>query len=580
MKQLFFIFLLGGMIFTACTSQHKSYPAAMQQAEKCMSVYPDSALLLLSALQDDIKYEPKETQMYYHLLTIQAKDKCYIPHTSDSLVNKVVNFYENESDDDKLKVAYYYQGSVYRDMCDAPRAIKAFQQAIDVEDHSNNIILLGQIYGQMGTLFAYQGLYDESLDAKRKALNCYISQRAEKKIPSTLCEMARVYDAKEQNDSAVYYYKQAYDLSFKLKKDKQAQNILSELGCLYQSMGKNEIAKPILLSLSHASEERANALLYLGIIYQEEHRLDSAEYYLKQALQWGDIDKRYDALRALSYLEVDRKDYLSASAYACQALAMHDTIEVMSQTEAVKKIESLYDYQHTEQANSLLLLQNKKYMLEVVSLILLLIILLFAGYYIFYRLKAAKQAAIEQERSQRLLKEFQYMRSVAYLEENNKKLARLQFLLEKAEQENDTLNKQLLLAQKEALELAGKQQTFANTNREFLEMAFKSSDIYLHFHKSGNEGLKITEDDWKELHIAIDNTYPNFTDRLYSLYPNLSQRELYICYLIKISMPNKDMADLLNLTPSAVTQARKRFYKKIYGETGNGELLDKMILDL
>lgn len=86
--------------------------------------------------------------------------------------------------------------------------------------------------------------------------------------------------------------------------------------------------------------------------------------------------------------------------------------------------------------------------------------------------------------------------------------------------------------------------------------------------------------DWDELRAAVDEVYPHFTDRLYALYPNLSPHEWHICLLIKIEMPGKAMAKLLNVSPSAITQARKRLYKKINGEAGIGESFDKIILDL
>ena len=83
-----------------------------------MNAHPDSALQLLQSMADSFTILPEEAQMYYHLLTIQAKDKQYITHTSDSLINSIVSFYEDYGDKERLMMAYFYQGSVYRDMND------------------------------------------------------------------------------------------------------------------------------------------------------------------------------------------------------------------------------------------------------------------------------------------------------------------------------------------------------------------------------------------------------------------------------------------------------------------------------
>lgn len=550
----------------------------MQQAENCMTVHPDTAFSLLSTLRNRIEKEPEETQIYYRLLTIKAEDKLYIPHTSDSLINMVVDFYKKYGDTDKLMEAYYYQGSVYRDLNDAPRAIKAFQQAIDVEEKSNKNTLLGQIYGQMGTLFAYQDLYDESLDAKTKALHYYTLQKDSGRCAYALRDIARMYHAKDNSDSAFYYYKKAYDLAVKINNSKQADDILSELGCLYNDLGEVDIAKKLLLSLAI---KRPNALLALGLVYQANNQLDSMQYFFREVLQSGNVYQKHSVLKTLSRLAADSRNYQMALNYAFHAQELSDSIDLINRTEAVKRVQSLYNYQHTEQKNIHLMHKNRYYFYKLIISVLLFIVLVFICLYMVHRIRIYKQAVIEQERHLHLFNEYQYAQSLSRIKENNEKQKELQISLEKAEQENDTLKKRLILSQKKMLELENRQQMALHTNRELLEASFKVSDLYLRFHRAGDEEeVKITENDWEELRIAIDTTYLQFTNKLYSLYPDLSQRELRICYLVKISMSNKSMARLLCLSPSAITQARKRLYKKIYGETGSGEYLDKIIIDL
>ena len=203
MKHLIYILLILLTGITAC-QQRTPYPFAMQQAETVMNSRPDSALALLQSMTDTLTMLPEEAQMYHQLLTIQAKDKLYITHTSDSLINHIVEFYENYGNKDRLMMAYFYQGSTYRDMNDAPRALKAFHQALDAGKYTENLTLLGQIYGQMGTLFSYQKLYDEALEATRKALELYTLQEDSSRYPYLYRDIARIYSAKENNDSALH----------------------------------------------------------------------------------------------------------------------------------------------------------------------------------------------------------------------------------------------------------------------------------------------------------------------------------------------------------------------------------------
>ena len=98
------------MLVSSCYKHHP-YPAAMQQAVCLIDSLPDSALVYLEAYAENISQEPEETQMYYHLLRIKANDKLYITHTSDSLINRIVEFYKAHDDKERLTEAYYYQGS-------------------------------------------------------------------------------------------------------------------------------------------------------------------------------------------------------------------------------------------------------------------------------------------------------------------------------------------------------------------------------------------------------------------------------------------------------------------------------------
>ena len=111
MKQLLPIFI-GVILFalSAC-QQETTYPLAMQQAESLMNTRPDSALHLLQGMTECISTVPEEAQMYHQLLTIQSKDKLYITHTSDSLINRIVEFYKSYGNNERLMMAYFYQGS-------------------------------------------------------------------------------------------------------------------------------------------------------------------------------------------------------------------------------------------------------------------------------------------------------------------------------------------------------------------------------------------------------------------------------------------------------------------------------------
>jgi len=99
MLRRFLVILLITGLLALMTCRHKpSYPAALLQADSLTLVEPEEAISLLNSLAKDMETAPKASRMYYDLLCIKANDKAYITHTSDSLIRRLVDYYEDEGD--------------------------------------------------------------------------------------------------------------------------------------------------------------------------------------------------------------------------------------------------------------------------------------------------------------------------------------------------------------------------------------------------------------------------------------------------------------------------------------------------
>ena len=575
---LVFILFIGISLSLGC-SRHRPYPLFMEQAQSCVETAPDSALHYLSLLKDSIWREPEETQMYYHLLTIKAKDKLYIRHTSDSLVNLIVKYYNEHGDKNKQIEAYYYQGSVYRDLHDAPSALGAFHEVISrskelpAADRKQSADLMARTYNQMGTLFAYQGLYDESLQANRESVNCYLAQGKKDKISYALRDIARMYDAKHQKDSALHYYRKAYRTVLSVRSPHKAYRILGELGSFYYySLAKADSAKQMLITALNHQPDMENALLVLGDVYRGEARWDSACYYLHQAIEYGDIYKQHSAYRHLSSIEIQKHNYPKAITYIQRAQLLADSIKEITRTEAIAQINSLYNYQHIQKENYTLLLKNEKKnaLSWILGCISLAIAGVAVGIYFYYRKKV--QATRLQTYKCNKLKEEREAMSMEAHEENIRKIKEL----EQAKALQD-----LLLAQKEQLEAKNQEIIASLKKQKVLQDSLRQTSIYHFFHQACTQAdSKMTEEKWSELQKEVDTAYPNFSKCLYELSPKLSVIELQICYLMKISIPPTHIAIFTNRTKAAISNARTRLAKRLLGEQSSTEELDALISDL
>ena len=187
---------------------------------------------------------------------------------------------------------------------------------------------------------------------------------------------------------------------------------------------------------------------------------------------------------------------------------------------------------------------------------------------------------LQQEKLKRLQKEqFQY--SQAQIIANNEKIKKLSTLLQEAKQTNDKLRQNLLQAQKDWIEKANIQIEAAQVVKESSWANLQQTEIWKKLHQpiDKNGIIKMTDTDWTELTKVIEETYPNFVQRLNELCP-LSQKELQVCLLIKINVPLTQIADIVCSSKQGISSLRERLYKKFVGEKGKPKDCDNFIRNL
>lgn len=571
---LFCISLIG---LSGCVS--KPYPEALRQAERCMEVNPDSARLYLAMLDSVISAEPEETRMYYYLLKTKANDKLYVKHTSDSFMLRVVRFYEHEGDADKLMEAYYYLGSVYRDMNDAPCALKAFQQAAEVGKESSNYRVLGRLYEQIGTLFAYQELYTESRQSVNKALKYHQLCDYAEGIVYNYRNTARIYDRTNQPDSAEYFYRKSYQAAQKLSNLFLEDQIVSEWISYYIAHNEIEKAEDLIPSLSsRMQQDDAITLHALGVIARHHQQTDSARYYFQRALQGGNLYVRCGTYQALADLEAGCGNYRLAFEYARHNRLLNDSIQKITRTEAVDRIHSLYNYEHVEKTNQQLQLESERKQTQIYRLGLMLFILAWGIVWGAFRYRKQQQAVREQEARLQQLKEEQERNSRSQMEQNRQRIQVLEAQLADAERLNAE-QKQLLQSERNLLEISNRKIQINIEEKNLLELNLRKSEVYQYFHAE-EHWTHIDPEKWGELQQAVETTYPQLIGRLRFLYPQISTQELRLCCLTKITIPVKGIATILCKSMSAISNMRARLYKKLLNEEGKASDFDRFILDL
>lgn len=574
-RLLFPILLL--MCICACTN--KPYPQSLRVADSLIHNNPDSAVILLEELKRSMAFEPQATQMYYQLLTIKAKDKAYITHTSDSLIKTVVKYYEERKDRERLPETYYYAGRVYRDLGDAPQALKYLQKAIESTKDCTDYRLISRIYSQTGTLYLYQDTYDQALEVFRKAYQYCLSDKDSIGMVYSLRDIGRTFTTLNCADSALYYYKGALNYAEQIHNNHLVGVVQAELSGLYIQLEMYPEAFTAIQCSNKYIKGHNIAPFYaiLADYYYYTNQLDSATFYYTQIASFDDLYQKQGSYKGLGNIARKKGQYKEAMEYFDKYLIYTDSIKDITNTETIRKMQSLYNYQLKEKENSKLQRQAANYKLWNILLIfsLLSLVFLFIAYHQF-RKKKEQQQLVKQERIKQIQKE-RYAQSNTYLEKNKEQIKEVELSLHKAEIEKDQLRQDLLKAQKSLIEKTNEQITATQRVQKQSELALKHSDIYkkFHFAVQGSDE-KIGNDDWKELMCAVDEAYNQFTTRLLELYP-MKTIEIQVCVLIKIGLSPAQIAFITIRSRQAISSIRKRLYSKVMGKDGTPEQWDNFI---
>lgn len=568
---LFFPLLL--LAFVSCGRRNDGLPA-LQRVALLANTHPDSAVALLDSLRDSIFLQPRSVRMYYDLLTVKARDKAYIRHTSDSLIRSVLRYYERQDDKKHLPETYYYAGRVYSDLGDAPQALNYFIRASETSD-GKDYDLLSRIYSQIGTLYLYQDVYDKALPVFRKCYQYNLLEGDSAGMVYAIRNMGRTYRTLDQVDSALHYYKEADSLAIKLGSNLLRMRVNGEFSAYYTQLGMYKEAYKCLqwAFLQFNSDDRAPAYSTVAHYYLNINQLDSALIYFTKLLKMDDYLYLQSAYKGLGEIATKRGNYAEACSYWALYEMYRDSVQSITQTETVRKINALYNYQLREEENNRLQMQNrqqKNYIVWITASMVVVVALFFA-----YRQnrKRKEEGRINQLQKLKALEEQKYRQSQEFIEENKKRIAELEKELQASKIVQNQPQQELLHARKQSLEKDNEQvEAYRRLEAEAVK-ALETSDIFRKCHEvDGN----LSAEDWQTLTAAIDSTYSQFTHRLKDLYP-VSEVELQVCLLLKIGISSTRIAQLVLRSKQAVTSIRKRLYKKVLGQEGTPDEWDKFI---
>ena len=585
----------------SCTSLSTPEPLPeLVRAESLMYDHPDSALILLDSMVPPS--EPYQNALW-SLLVVQARDKNYIKHTSDSLINVAYDYFIRRDDPHRRALVLNYEGVVNESLGEIEKATEFYLRAGDEVQKTEDYDLGNLIYSNLGMVYTYRNLNEEGLKAFQKAKELAELSSNNYYYAFSWVYLGRVYAQLKRWDQSIEAYKQAIDLSKNISNSTASRRTLGtslgELAVVYRNIGKPDLA---LIYLKKRERENlynertwAQTCLGLGDVYRYLGKYDSAYYYLNQALVTDNIYTKQSAYQCLYLVCFADKKYEKANEYNLKFWQYTDSVEQLNRTNAIVEVQAKYDHQKLENEKLALELDKSRLLrssLVALSVLLLVIALLI---YIYQRRILKKERTIQKDKALLLQYTRQLNENEQLIKRNQERIMELSGEIaayteleesmkeQTAEMEHlHTQNRELLIAnnrlQRNIAQYSvllqqkdGELEDFARLSTENVRLQKRETFLCERL-IDGNAQLKAlrlspkylkTQQEREAIVQAVNILYEDFTVRLSKQYPALTEEDLLFCCLVKLHVNNGTIATLFAISPASVTKRKQRIKERM-----------------
>ena len=553
----------------------------LERAEAWMDTYPDSAQLLLEAIPEPERLSQEEYATWCLLVT-QARDKNYVVHTSDSVIDVAVRYFGERGEPQLYSKALYYKGRIWQDLGETEQATALFVRALDVGEQATDYSQLFLIASRLGTLYGYQDLAQQALASYRKAYDYAVLSKDSSNLSYACSYLGRAYGMQQDWEKAIEAYRKGEEIAIAIQ-DKEALALaLSECASVYMQIDSLEKAQSCFFRLSECNVETATKkYLAIGDLYRLMNQTDSAIFYLQQALQYDNIYTRQSVYQCFYYLYEEQKAYQEAIRYNNLYWAVTDSIHQIANQEMIAEVSAKYKYEKLENTNNRLLLEKERERQKAGFVLLgsLLAIFLFVIVYQKRLLKKDRMLAAMRERLDTQLLELRKNEEAMVSNRNRIDYLNIQLNEKDKQLENAVCLKQekvVLLAENECLKqknaklVEQMQKNIIRLNQQSAEYAAYKKKMEAKNENHPNVLLRLSKEkwilqpmDWEELSVMLNFVSQGFVKRLKATYPQLTETDIHIACLIHLKYAQTDIAELLGVEEETVKKSKQRLRTRI-----------------
>lgn len=502
----------------------------LKEVGRTISSNPAKGAKDLSLIEKQRPIKNEYDQKYIQLLHIYMDDKAYRSiKNKKQQIEALIAFFQKHNEKEALAQAYYLAGRVNFDLGDSPKALILYQKAEETAS-SDNYALQGDIYCQMGYIYKESHLYQDAITSLQKA---YLMDSLSHNLQNMLFDLRDIginYRHLEKTDTAKLYFIKGYNKSIH-SNEFMSKNFAHQLAVVYIEQKNYSKAKEFLrISLKNLEDFDTNKSGIYATAYKlyeitgEEHLSKPYETWL---LQNGTIWAKMSIYQNLLSKSIKHTDNTNLINLWDKYRSCLDSASKISDTEAIKRVEQIYNYNLKEKENEILHDNNSFLSLATFCLVITLISVIVICIMAYSNFKQ------KQKNLKLKLDKYETLRKNS--EQKNE---------EKIEDENN---------------------------------ACINSEIYRKIkNEIDTDNYQLTEEDWKELEEKVNEIYPNFSNNLNSFY-EVSLHELRVCLLIKIGISPSNIAKFTNHSKEAINSTRGRLYAKVFNKPASAPKWDEFL---
>lgn len=559
---LFLAFCLLPLLFSCRENREEqqlleSIEQIWQQSETSLP----EAMTSADRLMDSVRVSTEYIRQKYNLLTIRLRDKNnIIPSSPDSAIHALAYFADRKNAVDKER-AYYYVGSVYRDLKDYPRAVSYFLNAVDIAKQCRNTdtLIWQNSLSQLTFLYLMQLNYEEELNMALQSVE--LAKQTGRFLGWYLMDVAVAYDNMNDTLRCIQYCDSSYQVIQKEEFPAAYGGVLSHMLAKYAKYNHSEKVDTLLQHLMQLPEDQRphNYELALAMFYEKSNQTDLAiQHYRAYIYKVCSVSGRYEASAGLQRCYMQKGDYREAAEWGNRLYQANDSIIAQRAFEQTQRARDAYIYHRDKEEEQVIIQRDERIkFVSVISVLALTSIVMGLVAYYYFRKKRFMEEIIGKDRMLKLEKE-EILRRTKELRQKKLEIEQLGNQLDDAEKTIAASKAQLENTMRDL-----EQRTMIN--KELTRMALmnnatdKAEDIIEFFRKVAQGQSTLKPNSWKELMVAIETLYPGFLEAVQGrMHRQMREPLLYTICLLKIGLKPIQIARVMDAKIQTVWNRVKR----------------------